>query len=296
MKSIFYHTKSALKKINPIIYIIFLFLVYNCSSHKLVKESTKDNAEYFFLQKEELARGPYHTSHSKIFGKYVEGYNDFILKAIDKIQATAMDGGGYFTGITAEPPESPIGYELKLMGKSLLNPPRKTSYCSGASYAAFIEGLNLILGDNPSGELDYPHYEALRMQEEDGSRRNDGIKYWGQWNSDGFGSHFALVQYSGMGREIKPENLRPGDFVNISWKSGLGHSVIFLGWFIDKAGKKYMVYWSSQKSTKGMADQKVHVNRIKEIKGVRLTNPDKIFDFNIENKVNSDIPGDKIRF
>jgi hypothetical protein len=284
------------RKIGTAIYIFTLFLLFNCSSNEFIKEATKDNAHYFFLQKDDLDKGPYHTSHSKIFGKYTEGYNDYVLKGIDQVQTTAMDGGGYFTGITAEPPESPIGYELKLMGKSLLNPPRKTSYCSGASYAAFIEGLNLIFSDNPSGELDNPHYEALRMQEEDGGRRNDGIKYWGHWNADGFGSHFALVQYSGMGREIKPENLRPGDFVNISWKSGLGHSVIFLGWFIDEAGEKYMVYWSSQKSTKGMADQKVPLDRIKEIKAVRLTNPEKIFEFNIENRVSSDIPGDKIRF
>jgi hypothetical protein len=45
-----------------------------------------------------------------------------------------------------------------------------------------------------------------------------------------------------------------------------------------------------------MADQKVPVDRIKEIKAVRLTNPEKIFEFNIENRVSSDIPGDKIRF
>ena len=34
--------------------------------------------------------------------------------------ATAPDGGGYFTGPKASPPESPIGYDLKFMGKPLI--------------------------------------------------------------------------------------------------------------------------------------------------------------------------------
>ncbi|HMA62644.1 MAG TPA: hypothetical protein VKP78_08340 [bacterium] len=274
--------------------LLFLLMV-SCSQEKFVKEPTLDNGEYFWLEKRDLRSGKYHQQHSKIFGKYVTGYNDFILKGIDKAQSTAMQGGGYFTGITAKPTESPIGYQLKLLGKPLLDPPRTTSYCSGVSYTAFIEGLNLIYQDLKSG-LDSLHYEAMRMQEIDGSRRNDGVKFWGHWNADGLGSHFALVQYSKMGKEIKPENLRPGDFVNISWKSGLGHSVVFMGWYQDTNNKKYMLYWSSQESTNGMADQKVAIDKIKEIKAVRLTNPDKLFDFDVTREVNTEIPGNKIQF
>lgn len=65
------------------------------------------------------------------------------------------------------------------------------------------------------------------MQEPDGGRREDEIKFWGKWNDDGFGNHFALVQYSQMGTTIKPIHARPGDFMNISWKKGGGHSVVF---------------------------------------------------------------------
>ena len=277
---------------------IFLMigLILSCSQREFIRQPTRDNGEYFMLKKRDLRAGSYHQKHSKIFGKYVKGYNDFILMGIDKAQSTAMQGGGYFTGITAEPTESPIGYELKLLDKSLLDPPRPTSYCSGASFTAFIEGLNYIYKDTNSEKLDSLHYEALRMQEIGGGRRNDGVKFWGHWNADGFGSHFALVQYAKMGKEIKPKNLRPGDFVNISWKSGLGHSVVFLGWYQDANEKKYMLYWSSQESTNGMADQKVAIEKIKEIKAVRLTNPEKIFGFDIKQKVNPEISGDKIQF
>lgn len=282
-----------MKKYVLVFQSISLVFLLSCFSNQLPQVATIDNGQYFFLEAKDLKAGPYHTQHAQIFGKYVKGYNYFILKAIDEVQSTAMDGGGYFIGITAEPPESPIGYELKLFNKSLLDPPRTTSYCSGATYTAFIEALNMILAED-SVQLDHDHYEAMRMQELDGGRRNDGIKFWGNWNADGFGSHFALVQYSGMGRTIKPENLRPGDFVNISWKSGFGHSVIFLGWHQDDQNEKYMLYWSSQKSTNGMADQKVSLSRIKEIKAVRLTDPKMVFDFDINSSINTEIPGDPV--
>jgi len=256
---------------------------------------TTDNGKWYVVHKYELRKGAHHTNHARIFGKFVRGYNYYILKGIDRVQATAPEGGGYFTGMTDRPTESPIGYELKIFGKSLLDPPRTTSYCSGASYGAFIEGLNRIYHCGIDS-LDFDHYETLRMQEINGGRRNDGIKFWGHWNADGFGNHFALVQYSGMGTEIQPNNARPGDFVNISWKKGGGHSVVFLGWRKDRAGKKYIVYWSSQKGTEGYGDQVVSLERIESIKVVRLTHPENLFHFNIEARVSTKIEGDIINF
>ena len=285
-----------MKKIYEILIIGLILIISHCSKENLIKKPTQDNGEYFFLPKNEISDQTYHTNHYEIFGKYVTGFNDFILKGIDKAQASAPDGGGYFTGKTAVPTESPIGYELSLFDRPLLDPPRPTSYCSGASYTAFIEGLNLIFNETEKEDLDYQHYEAMRMQEVDGSRRNDGIKYWGHWNADGFGSHFALVQYSGMGKEIKPENARPGDFVNISWKSGLGHSVVFLGWYKDDVGKNNILYWSSQKSTNGMGDQIVSMDKVKEVKIVRLTSPQQLFSFDTKTLINTNVKGDPVSF
>jgi hypothetical protein len=245
----------------------------------------------------EITTEAQHLSHWEKFGKAVTGYNGSVLKGIDKVQSTAMDGGGYFIGIKANPPESPIGYDLKFLDYELLDAPRKTSYCSGASYTAFIEGLNLIYQNEKFKKPDTDHLEAIRMQEPDGSRREDHVKFWGKWNADGFGSYYALVQYSGMGREIAPEEARPGDFANISWKSGLGHSVVFLSWVKDREqGKKYLLYWSSQKSTNGLGDQLVDVKKIKNIKIVRLTNPEKFATFDINKKIDvKQIKGDEIK-
>ena len=257
-------------------------------------EATRDNGEWFLLNKADIAAGAHHTRHAEIFGKYVQGYNDYALRAIDKVQATAMDGGGYFIGIKAVPTESPIGYKLKLFDRPLLEPPRTTSYCSGSTYAAFIEQLNLIFSKKEGKKLSDERYEAIRMQEENGGRREDTIKFWGKWNDDGFGSHYALVQYAKMGEEIKPPQARPGDFINISWVKGGGHSVVFLGWYQDENGQKNIVYWASQTRTNGFGDEVIPLERIKEIKAVRLVHPENLFKFEVNAPVQRDIPGDKI--
>jgi hypothetical protein len=278
------------------IFFLWLFLslfVFSCNAPKDIKQATTDDGSRFMLKSEDLAQGAHHTQHTKIFGKYVSGYNYAVLQGIDRVQATAPDGGGYFIGIHATPTESPVGYPVRLLGHTLLDPPRKTSYCSGSSFSALIEALDIIL-KGQEAKLDSVHAEALRMQEPDGGRREDHVKFWGEWNADGFGSDFALVQYTKMGKVIKPVQARPGDFMNISWKSGIGHSVVFLGWYLDENGQKMVAYWSSQKSTNGFGDAVVPISRIKEVKVVRLTHPEHLFDFDVNAPIDTTIPGDAI--
>jgi hypothetical protein len=234
------------------------------------------------LSAADLAGGAHHQRHAELFGKYAVGFNARILAGADKVQGTAMSGGGYFTGVTATPPESPIGYALALFGNALLVPPRKTSYCTGASYAAFIEALNMILSAPPAG-FDAAHAEAMRMQEPDGSRRPDGEKFWGRWNADFFGLDYALIQYSGMGQEIAPEDARAGDLMNIGWTNGESHSVVFLGWYLNK-GVKSVVFWSSNESTNGLGDEIQPVSKIKGVRVVRLTSLAGLSTFDITGK------------
>ena len=255
--------------------------------------ATRDNGSWMFLDSADIPAQKHHTNHEAMLKKYIDGYNLSVLKAIDEVQSHAMDGGGYFTGMTATPTESPIGYELKLFDKSLLNPPRSTSYCSGSTYGVFIEALNRIFPGGGS-KISDDRYESLRMQELDGGRREDRIKFWGKWNDDGWGTQYALVQYSGMGEEITPQCARPGDFMNISWKSGNGHSVVFLGW-IMKGNQLGLLYWASQKSTNGFGDVVLWpLTNVKSVKTVRLTQPEKVFSFDVNRTVNRDIPGDTI--
>lgn len=258
-----------------------------------INQATKDDGQWLFVDTADVPTVKQHLNHESMFKKYIQGYNLAVLKAVDIVQSHAMDGGGYFTGISAKPTESPIGYQLHLFQKPLLDPPRTTSYCSGSSYGVFIEALNLIFPDGGT-RLSPDRLESLQMQEPDGSRREDRIKFWGKWNDDGWGTQYALVQYSGMGEEIPPQRARPGDFMNISWVRGLGHSVVFLGWFI-KESKTGMIFWSSQKSTNGYGDVVLWpLSSVKSLKTVRMVHPEKVFSFDVEQTVNRDLPGDTI--
>lgn len=246
----------------------------------------------FYLSSAQLAGGVHHQRHLELLAGDTVGYNAYVLQAIDKVQASAPEGGGYFTGVKAVPAESPIGYALQLLGAPLLTPPRTTSYCSGSSYTVFIEALNVIFLGR---QLDARRLELMRMQEPDGGRREDRVKAWGWWNADGYGSQFCLVQYLGLGEEIAPRDALPGDFVNISWKSGLGHSVVFLGYSRNAQDELQVSFFSSQASTKGLADHTVSAETIADVKFVRLTHPERLFTFE-PGSVQAEVAKDQIDF
>lgn len=241
----------------------------------------------------DLKAGAYHTRHEALFSRYAVGVNAQVLRGIDAVQSTAMDGGGYFTGPKASPAESPIGYALSLFGHRLLAPARKTSFCTGATYSALIEALNLLYAASPL-PLTADRLEALRMQEPDGGRREDGVKFWGRWNADDSGADYALVQYAGAGRVVAPRDARAGDFMGISWKNGGSHSVVFLGWFVSKKEGRSMLVWSSQASTNGLADYRVPLSRVAGVKIVRLTDPDALATFAVDGPALTKVAWDRI--
>ena len=92
-----------------------------------------------------------------------------------------------------------------------------------------------------------------------------------------------------MGEEILPKQARPGDFMNISWADGGGHSVVFLGWEGNS-----LRFWASQKATNGLSDQVVKLSRVKEVKVVRLAHPEKVFELKTDAPVDTRVPGDPL--
>src|SRR5690242_10904342 len=51
------------------------------------------------LNDAQLSAGAHHTRHAELFSNGAPKNNLAVLQAIDKVQATAMDGGGYFVGV-----------------------------------------------------------------------------------------------------------------------------------------------------------------------------------------------------
>lgn len=217
----------------------------------------------------------HHVTHLKRLGRGQTRENRAVLAAVDEVQARAMDGGGYFVGVKADPPESPLGYDATFLGHPMLKAPRTTSYCSGGSYGVLLAALSRLLKGRDLGSN---HRELWRMQEPDGGRREDGVKAWGWWNADGPGCHYALVDYTGVGRRVPFRDARPGDFMNVSWKSGLGHSTVFLGTTV-RDGKPMLAMWSSQKGTNGYGDLLAPYDDVAGVVVVRLTSPERALGF-----------------
>ncbi len=226
----------------------------------------------------------YHLNHQAVYGQDAPELNQAVLMAIDEIQATAPDGGGYFMRSGANPPASPIGIPLKIADYSLINPTRGSSYCSGASYAAFVGALDTVTTSFQS-EISPSRLEALRMQDSKGNLREDMVKMWGCWNADGPGSFYALSMFSKLGTRVDPLDAKPGDFCNLDWRNGMGHSVVFLGWDTTSDGEMAMRFWSSQKSTNGLGDRTARLSEVKGFVFTRLTNPEDILTFDPTKKI-----------
>ncbi len=226
----------------------------------------------------------YNVNHQAVYGQEAPETNQAVLMAIDEIQASAPKGGGYFMRSGANPPASPIGIPLKLANSSIITPQRKSSYCSGASYAAFIGALDTATVSIRS-QINSDQIEALRMQDSKGNLREDMSKMWGCWNADGPGSLFALSMFSNMGVRIDPLDARPGDFCNLDWKNGYGHSVVFLGWDTTTDGEMAMRFWSSQKSTNGLGDRTAPLSTMKCFVFSRLTNPENVLTIDPNKRV-----------
>lgn len=81
----------------------------------------------------------------------------------------------------------------------------------------------------------------------------------------------ALVEHK-LGRAIKLEDARPGDFVQLWRASKSGHSVVFLGLDRDAAGRAVALrYWSTQKATNGIGE------RVERFDGPAAVLPDETY-------------------
>jgi len=142
--------------------------------------------------------------------------------------------------------------DLSLNGKTVMKgEPQKRAYCCGLTLEVFLrsykkwlethggEKASVISGD------DWPRFQKL----------------WFVEKVNGPGPS-AAVEAFGLGRTIEPDQALPGDFVQI-WrtlkegkKTPSGHSVIFLSWIKDSAGKiDGMRYWSTQPGTNGISER-----------------------------------------
>jgi hypothetical protein len=133
---------------------------------------------------------------------------------------------------TGVPEEVRFGGE-RILGKG------ETTYCSGFTFVVVMRAADErgLLGGKT-----LEHIRAFQKQ------------WYGATKESGETQCAYAVEQLGIGKAVKPERARPGDFVQFWRTSKSGHSAIFLEWVKDGRRKIGLKYRSSQPATDGVGD------------------------------------------
>lgn len=170
------------------------------------------------------------------------GVSDDCNAAVLRVINAMPSGGSYSTTAQAN---LALASAIALGPQSLQLDPVKAqpSYCSGATYLAFVGAVQALIGAGKLA-LDEPARSALLVQ---GQRDGEGI--WGRWNANGPGTARLFAELK-LGRNFTDwSKARSGDFMKIFWTAEIGkfergHSVVYLG---PKTigGVEHVNFWSS---------------------------------------------------
>lgn len=185
-------------------------------------------------------------------GEAVPEFNRMVLRLVREYPADGThrywwprSGEGNYDGCTRD---------LFLLGQRVMRGEAEgRTYCCGVTLEVFLRAYQEWLAGH-GGE------QATRVRPEEWSRFQ---KLWFVLKQNGPGPSAALEAFD-LGRTIPREEALPGDFVQI-WRTKnaagkmTGHSVIFLDWVRDEAGRiTGFRYWSSQPATNGIGERVEH--------------------------------------
>lgn len=145
------------------------------------------------------------------------------------------DGGGY-CALT----DTGVNQTIRQGDSLILSASKGGTYCCGYTFevAMTVARKRGLLAKTPATKV-------RRFQQE---------WYGAEKGSEQKQCALAVVNL-GIGREIPMAEAKPGDFVAFQRLSGIGHSVVFLGWIKDRDGEITGIrFRSSQPTTNGVAD------------------------------------------
>jgi hypothetical protein len=164
-------------------------------------------------------------------GLTAQDLNDQVLKV-----ARAYEGGGYYwKGSTGTPKE------LNFQNTRILSKSTQGSHCSGYTFMVAFE----VLTDNKL--LDGQSVTTIKQLQGN---------WFGTTEQSAETQCRMALENLGLGKAVKMEDAKPGDFVQFWRNNKSGHSVIFLGWKRDTSGKITGInYRSTQTMTNGIGDR-----------------------------------------
>lgn len=149
-----------------------------------------------------------------------------------KIAQSIPDGGGYELKGTGVPEDIRFEGE-RILGKS------ETTYCSGFTFVVVMKAAA------ERGLLRGKTIDQIRAFQK---------QWYGATKESGETQCAFAVEQLGIGKAVKQERARPGDFVQFWRTSKSGHSAVFLGWVKDGGRPIGLKYRSSQPVTNGIGD------------------------------------------
>jgi hypothetical protein len=174
-------------------------------------------------------------------------FNQIVLNLIDQYPADGTHG--YWWPRSGESDYSGGTRDLMFQGQRVMKgEPKQRTFCCGLTLEVFLRSYQDWLKDR-GGE------KAAAFTADEWKRF---MKLWFVQKTNGPGPSAALEAFD-LGKEIKPAEVLPGDFVQI-WRTEnkkgkiSGHSVIFLRWvYNDDNDVIGFEYWSTQPGTDGIS-------------------------------------------
>lgn len=218
------------------------------------------------LEKDAPSRGTPLLESRNEQDKNLQGYlNKYVLDVINTYKIGS--GNPYllnndyenYNGVTEN-----IVYDGELLLKSH---PSGVSYshCTGITFEVFFKAMQQrnrdlgISGDNFNGmSKDELHDFILTWYVAKGSKSESNLTV-------------AIEKY-GLGHRVTNyEDVRPGDFIDLSRENNTGHAVVFINWIRENGKIIGLKHWSSQSSTNGISYKEEYFN-LKNGNGIKYGN------------------------
>ena len=181
--------------------------------------------------------------------------NKYVL---DVIETYSLEEGKYpyllnndyenYNGVTED-----LYYKGELLLKANPNG-NKASHCTGITFEVFFKAMK-----KRNKSLGIPQDDFNGMTKEE---LMDFVLTWYVAKGPKSESNLAVaIEKYGLGSKITNlEDLRPGDFIDLSRENNTGHAVIFQNWIREGNRIIGLRHWSSQGSTNGISYKEEYFN------------------------------------
>lgn len=230
----------------------------NSTEKDIVKEHKEDNKQEIVSRgKENLET----VRPNNIDNKYLNNYVLDILKSYKGNDYPYLLNNDYqnYNGVTED-----IYYNGELILKSHPSG-KKYSHCTGITLEVFYKAMQKRNSDYGISIDNFNNMSSSDF-------RDFMLLWYVAMGAKSEGNLVTALEKYGIGKEIVDlEEVKAGDFLDISRENNTGHTVVFINWIRENNKIIGFKYWSSQDSTQGISYKEEYFN-IKNSSGNKYGN------------------------